>query len=224
MTEGKDNGLPEPVCSDCIAFNIEPGSDTEDGIRKGRCRFRPELGLIPEELPYCSPELFQVRKSREDKVAPPRPAKKAARPRARATPRRDSDQPARPTLDDPIRGDTTGEISMDREGLKQVLRELLEAETLYGYPELGSRWDGGTMVLKPADDKLQPKEVSLDTFFNKIVMLRDRLRVLEAKINGHEGLSKPDKIELQGYISKCYGTLTTFNVLFADKDDHFKSK
>jgi hypothetical protein len=216
--------LPEPVCADCIAFNPEPGSDAEDGVRKGSCRFRPELGLIPEELPYCSADLFKVRKSREGKVAAPRPSRKAARPRARATPRPDSDRPSMPTLNTPIKGDTTGEISMDREGLKQVLRELLEAETLYGYPEIGKRWEGGTLVLKPNDDNLQPKEVPLDTFFNKIVMLRDRLRVLEAKINGHETLTRQDKIELQGYISKCYGTLTTFNVLFADKGDQFSSK
>jgi hypothetical protein len=220
-------GLPEPACGDCIAFNPEPGSDAEDGVLKGSCRFRPELGLIPEELPYCSSDLFKVRKSREGKVAAPKPTRgrKGRSPAARRSgATRETDLPPRPTLNTPLKGDTGGEISMDREGLKQVLRELLEAETLYGYPELGKRWDGGTLVLKPADDNLQPKEVPLDTFFNKIVMLRDRLRVLEAKINGHDTLSKQDKIELQGYISKCYGTLTTFNVLFADKADQFSSK
>jgi len=66
--------------------------------------------------------------------------------------------------------------------------------------------------------------VPLETFFHKIVMLRDRLRVLEAKINTHDKLSEQDKIELHGYISKCYGTLTTFNVLFAHKGDQFSSK
>jgi hypothetical protein len=113
---------------------------------------------------------------------------------------------------------------MDRNGLKQVLRELLQEETLYGYPELAGRFDGGTLVLKPADSQNQPKELPLESFFHKIVMLRDRLRVLEAKINGHADLPERDKVELQGYISKCYGTLTTFNVLFKNKDDQFSSK
>ena len=80
------------------------------------------------------------------------------------------------------------------------------------------------MVLKPASHEHQPKEVPLESFFHKIVMLRDRLRVLEAKINSHQKLSEQDKIEMQGYISKCYGTLTTFNVLFGDKADQFSSK
>ena len=113
---------------------------------------------------------------------------------------------------------------MDRDGLKQVLRELLEEETVYGYLELGRKWEGGTLVLKPGDDSLQPKEVPVETFFHKIIMVRDRLRVLEAKVNGHDNLSKTDKIEMQQYISKAYGTLTTFNVLFQNKEDQFRSK
>ncbi len=113
---------------------------------------------------------------------------------------------------------------MDRDGLKQVLRELLEEETLYGYPEMGSRWQGGSLRMQPGDGELQSKEIPLEGFFHKIVMLRDRLRVLEAKLNSHPKLSEQDKVELQAYVSKCYGTLTTFNVLFADRADTFSSK
>jgi len=113
---------------------------------------------------------------------------------------------------------------MDRNGLKEVLRELLEEETLYGYLEMSSRWQGGTLIFKPADSDNQLKEVPIDSFFHKIVMLRDRLRVLEAKINGNKGLGDGDKVELQSYISKIYGTLTTFNALFSDKKDHFSSR
>ena len=105
-----------------------------------------------------------------------------------------------------------------------MLRELLEEESLYGYVDLGRKWEGGTLLLKPADDNLQPKEIPIETFFHKITMVRDRLRVLEAKLNAHDGLTKTDKVELQQYISKAYGSLTTFNVLFQNKDDQFSSK
>ena len=113
---------------------------------------------------------------------------------------------------------------MDRNGLKQVLRELLEEETLFGYAEMAPRWREGTLILRPADPELQAKELPLDTFFHKIVMVRDRLRVLEQKINGHPALSDADKFEMQQYISKVYGTLTSFNVLFRQKEDYFSSK
>jgi hypothetical protein len=213
--------LPAPTCADCKAFHGE--AKDEAGSVRGLCMKRPELGELPASLPYC--HVFVVRDSRVGKVraveagrADPRRARRGGEARDDREVRR------RATLGAPVEGDTGGEIGMDRDGLKQVLRELLEEETLYGYPEMGSRWEGGTLVLKPHDPSNQPKEIPLETFFHKIVMLRDRLRVLEAKVNGHEKLADADKVELQGYITKCYGSLTTFNVLFKDREDQFTSK
>lgn len=216
-----DDTLREPTCGDCKAFYME--AQDEHGTIRGLCHLRSELGEIPSGMDYC--HLYRVRDAKVGKVADVSAklqSKKAARPRSM----REDDMPVvrRATLQDPVEGNAEGEITVDRDGLKQVLRELLEEETMYGYPTMGRRWVGGELVMKPGKDDTQSKEVPIETFFHKIVMVRDKLRVLEAKINGTDKLDEQDKVELQGYISKCYGTLTTFNVLFNDKEDYFSSK
>ena len=89
---------------------------------------------------------------------------------------------------------------------------------------IGDRWKDGMMILKPADDSLQSKEIPIETFFHKIVMIRDRVRVMEQRINSSDKLSDEEKVNLQQYITRIYGSLTTFNVLFKNKDDQFSGE
>lgn len=102
-----------------------------------------------------------------------------------------------------------------------IRRVLTEYSDIQQIVLLGDRWQGGTLVLQPADQGLKAKEIPLETFFHKIVMVRDRLRVLEQQINSHPKLSEEDKIDMQQYITRCYGSLTSFNILFKEQGHHF---
>lgn len=86
---------------------------------------------------------------------------------------------------------------------------------------IAPKYDGGTLILKPADPEMQAKEIPIDQFFKKITSVREKLRVMEQKINNHKNLTETDKAELQRFITKSYGSLTTFNVLFKDDEDRF---
>ncbi|MBW2527219.1 MAG: hypothetical protein JRI23_23765 [Deltaproteobacteria bacterium] len=113
------------------------------------------------------------------------------------------------------------DIDMDIDQFRDVLRQVLAEELGVGEVELGRRWQGGELVLRPGDADTADKTVPIESFFHKIVMIRDKLRVLEAKINGNKQLSAADKVQLQSYVTGCYGSLTTFNVLFARREDGF---
>lgn len=116
-------------------------------------------------------------------------------------------------------------VSAEIETHSDVEKSLLKILRLWGgiveKVPIGDRWQHGVMLLQPADKSLKPKEIPIEDFFHKVVMLRDRLRVLEQNINSNKKLSDEDKVNLQQYITRCYGSLTTFNVLFKNKEQWF---
>jgi hypothetical protein len=124
-------------------------------------------------------------------------------------------------LDEIIPENITEEIETHSEVEKSLLKILRLWGGLTENVPLGDKWHGGMMLLQPADRSLKPKEIPIADFFHKVVMLRDRLRVLEQNINSNKKLSDEDKANIQQYITRCYGSLTTFNVLFKNKEQWF---
>jgi hypothetical protein len=112
-------------------------------------------------------------------------------------------------------------LDMDADEFRRVLAHVLRDEMGVGDFEITGRWEGGEMILKPGKPGTQEKRIPLDSLFHKVVMIRDKLRVLEQKINAHPKLADDEKMQLQHYITGCYGSLTTFNVLFSSRDDQF---
>ena len=124
-------------------------------------------------------------------------------------------------LDEIIPEQPTLEIETGEDLEKSLLKILRLWNGFSEIVPLGDRWVGGTLLLQPADKTQKPKEIPIDAFFHKIVMLRDRLRVLEQQINAHKQMTDEEKINLQQYITRIYGSLTTFNVLFKNKEQWF---
>lgn len=119
-------------------------------------------------------------------------------------------------------GESAPTGGIDVEALSKLISSTLDK---YGMLQevvpLGDKWTGGKLILQPGNTSLQPKEMPIETFFHKIVMLRDRLRVLEQNINSNEKLTDEEKMDLQQYITRIYGSLTSFNILFQDRDQYF---
>ena len=124
-------------------------------------------------------------------------------------------------LEEIIAEHVTAEIETASAVEKSLLKILRLWNDTQEVVPLGDRWVGGTMLLQPKDASQKPKEIPVEMFFHKIVMLRDRLRVLEQQVNAHKILSDEDKVNMQQYITRIYGSLTTFNVLFKNKEHWF---
>jgi hypothetical protein len=192
-------------CGTC-GFFLQLG-DNSDGSSWGECR----LGCWPTPLKDSATcanhkpigQSFENALKRKHAAGAPRHYRDA------------SPAPPRPRIPEEIG------IDMDQEEFRQVLREVLLDELGVRTVDLGDRWRGGEIVLIPGRDGTQEKRLPLDNFFKKIVLIRDKLRVLEQKINAHTKLTDDEKVQMQQYVTSCYGSLTTFNVLFRERDEGF---
>jgi hypothetical protein len=191
------------TCSFFIAIRAD-----ESGAQTGECR----LGCWPPPLRDTSTCAHHKPRGTSWEGALKR--KKAA-----GTPRSLRDE----ELADEVRRPLPQEIDidMDIDEFRRVLREVIQDELGVGEVQLGDRWRGGEVIVKPGKDGTQEKSVPIDAFFKKVVGIRDKLRVLEQKINASKNLEDDEKVQIQQYITGCYGSLTTFNFLFRDREDWF---
>jgi hypothetical protein len=191
------------TCSFFIAIRAD-----EQGAETGECR----LGCWPPPLRDTS--TCAHHKPRGTSWGGALKRKKAA-----GTPRRMREDDVVAEVRKPLPQEI--DIDMDIDEFRRVLREVIQDELGVGDVQLGDRWRGGEVILKPGKEGTQEKSVPIDMLFKKIVSIRDKLRVLEQKINANRALPDDEKVQLQQYITGCYGSLTTFNVLFRERDDWF---
>jgi hypothetical protein len=196
---------PEKACGLCGAFTHYGVHPTLGAV--GSCA----RGMISYPVPIASIcGEYRARGTGHELVPLKTPRKTAAREPALAVVVR------RPPLPEEI------ELDMDIATFRSVLQEVLREELGIGEARIQPRFQGGELVIKPGKEGTAEKRIPVETFFHKIVMIRDKLRVLEQRVNGHAGLTDEDKVIMQQYITACYGTLTTFNVLFADPAEGFR--
>jgi hypothetical protein len=210
------------LCGNCRLWRaIERDAS---GTWLGDCRVMTQRGQFPPTAPICAS--FISRSQAIPHALPEEERRRRARTVGNVAPRiihhgeaqrGPHVAPQRSLQPDIELGE---DFDMTREELKAIVREAV-SDLGGGEVPLAGKWEGGTVLLKPGNSTLQAKEIPIDALFHKVVMVRDRLRVLEQKVNGHPKLSDADKVEMQQYVTRCYGSLTTFNVLFADKGDFF---
>jgi hypothetical protein len=205
-------GTLEGRCGTCARFvRVRETVDQNGEVKRaGDCL----LGVWPSPLYETSTCPQYIKRGT---VGERRPAIRRA-PRAPRPARAMSD----PRPPSPVAFELPEEIlDMDAEEFREVLRDVIREELGVAEVELGGRWQGGEVVLKPGKEGTQEKRLPIEALFRKIVAVRDKLRLLEQKINGHPRLTEEDKVQMQQYITQSYGSLTTFNVLFAERTDAF---
>ena len=168
---------------------------------------------------YCRSEHNYRGGPRIETHGGPRPVAPAAAPQREGHQADSAGEPFpivsdRERIASPMSSDTTADLEL-------LLRRIVREETGLTPVVPAAKWRGGTLVLRPGTPGLQEKSWPIESFFHKVVMLRNRLRTLEQQVNASD-LPDDVKVKLQGYLTGCYGSLTSFNVLFADEDDQFK--
>lgn len=219
-------GPDEKVCGNCKLWS--PYEVDHRGW-VGPCRVQPQRGLFPGTAPICDAFARRgvpVQEKRGEAQARPRPVRSVAPVVVRQGEERPQPRPvhlpatrSKPARDPNEVVDLGGELTMTRDELMELFREA-SGETAEP-PPMAVKWQGGVVQILPGNKELQGKEVSVDSLFHKVVMIRDRLRTLEQKINANPKLTDAEKVEIQHYVTRCYGSLTSFNLLFRDKDDQF---
>jgi hypothetical protein len=206
---------------------VRPGQSIEDFCRVCKTdRMHSVVATDGQGVPlrvrcgYCDSEHNYRGGPRVDAdtgaIATSRSSVRAAAPRAAAG------ADAMPLVTDRER--TSSPVTLnDNADLEMLLRRIIREESGLTSVVPAGKWRGGTLVLKPADASLQEKTWPIETFFHKVVMLRNRLRTLEQQVNASK-LPEDEKIKLQSYITGCYGSLTSFNLLFADEKDQFRGQ
>ncbi len=196
-------GPDAKVCGACRLWSPYAFDEVRGWV--GPCRLQPQRGLFPPTAPICnafSPKggAAALRAPVETRTpGPVRSVPVAVRRRPGA--------------------ELSSEVlNMTREELMELFREAAGDSDP---PPLAAKWEGGVIRLVPGKADLQPKELPVDALFHKVVMVRDRLRTLEQKLNAHPKLTDAERVEMQQYITRCYGSLTSFNILFREKSDHF---
>ncbi len=202
----------EGRCGSCARFVrvIETIDENGEVKRKGECLL---LVWPPPLYEHNTCTQYVKRGTFTGKPVPKPRVRGPARPRPPGAP---------PGPREPTQFELPEELlDMNADEFREVLREVIRDELGVSDTELGGRWQGGEVILKPGKEGTQEKRIPIETLFSKIVMIRDKLRVLEQKVNGNTKLTAEEKVQMQQYITGCYGSLTTFNVLFADKSDQF---